>query len=92
VFAGFDTASFGYANLFPAMAPADGGAPFVGACPAIPPPGGYGWPIAATPSCKVAQSSLNDYSAAMVDLYGNCRSMTTPTIGAAEYVGPPSCL
>jgi hypothetical protein len=86
VFAGWDDANAGYANLF-----SDAG--FEGGCPAIAPPVGDGWALAmgmSTPPCVVAQSSLNDVDAGDAgvtrDLYGNCRS-ARPSMGAAEY--PP---
>jgi hypothetical protein len=80
-FGGWDVASFGYKNLFPA-------APFVGACPtAMAPPEGNGWTIALTPTppCKVTRSSLDDHglTGLGVDLYGNCRT-STPSMGAEE--------
>jgi hypothetical protein len=83
VFLGFADSSYGEANLFP-------GAIFAGTCPAATEPGsGNGWPIRATPPCKVAQSTRMDTGTVAKDLYGNCRG-TSPTIGAAEYTG--SCL
>jgi hypothetical protein len=91
VFAGFDVNSYGYLNLFPAAAAADAGldaaTPFVGSCPALQPPSGDGWPIAATPPCLLARSGDNDSATVAQDLYGNCRSTTAPTMGAAEYAG-----
>ncbi|MGD0523486.1 MAG: hypothetical protein ABSE49_00005, partial [Polyangiaceae bacterium] len=79
VFEGFDSASLGYANLFP-------GTLFAGTCPtASSPPSGNGWSIAATPPCAVAKSGMNDSATVTTDLYGNCR--TNATMGAAEYSG-----
>jgi hypothetical protein len=85
IFGGFDVASLGYANLFPP-------ATFAGACPATPPPpgAGYGWPLAGNPPppCPIARSMLNDSASITTDFYGNCRSTTLPSMGAAEY--PPA--
>jgi hypothetical protein len=81
VFDGFDTASYGYANLYASPF-------FVGACPATTSPTkGDGWPLAASPPCKVAHSTKNDSNVVPQDLYGNCRSQTAPSMGAAEYLG-----
>ena len=80
-FGGWDAASYGYKNLFPAT-------PFAGACPTVSlPPAGNGWTIEATTPqpCKVTKSSLDDMAMTGLgaDLYGNCRS-ATPTMGAEE--------
>jgi len=81
VFSGFDTASLGYANLFPTTGS------FAGQCPALAPPSGYGWYLAATPPCALAHSTLNDSMTVPLDLYGNCRTSAATSIGAAQYVG-----
>jgi hypothetical protein len=94
VFAGWDVATSGSANLFH-----DAG--FAGGCPAVAPPvvGGVGdgWALAtgtATPPCAVARSGLNDVDAGdagvTVDLYGNCRG-AHPSMGAAEYPPGAAC-
>jgi hypothetical protein len=83
LFDGFDVAQLGYANLFP-------GSAFAGQCPGVAPPSGNGWPLAATPMppCPVARSNRN--TSVPKDIYGNCRSATLPTMGAAEFLG--TCL
>jgi hypothetical protein len=94
VFAGWDDATSGSANLF-----SDAG--FAGGCPAVAPPVvggvGNGWALAAstaTPPCAVARSGLNDVDAGeagvTVDLYGNCRG-AHPSMGAAEYPPGATC-
>jgi hypothetical protein len=81
IFNNFDVSSLGYTNLFPAQL-------FAGTCPtATPPSMGNGWALAAMPLCLVARSALNDSSTVSKDLYGNCRSTTAPSMGAAEFTG-----
>ncbi|MGD0523910.1 MAG: right-handed parallel beta-helix repeat-containing protein [Polyangiaceae bacterium] len=85
-FSGWDVASLGYKNLFPAT-PFAGSCPTPGAPPTSLPPAGNGWTIAATPTppCKVTRSSVADgtLTGNGVDLYGNCRT-STPSMGAEE--------
>jgi hypothetical protein len=77
LFAGWDQASIGHANLF--HTPAS-----VGACPPTMPGTGDGWPLAPSAPCAVTRGSLNDNLAVGTDLYGNCRNTGTPSFGAAE--------